>query len=153
MEAQLPPVRTDLTEGADAADPTELRAIGGALLTRLAELRERDMVVPDELWRAAERFQPLLDGIDPDPGEGEELWELALALPGLLARAKPAAAAAPRAGAVPRSDADPAPGLVPAPVRVPVRVLALATVPVPVPVPTAGLLVCDGVEHVEPRGA
>ncbi|WP_042375208.1 hypothetical protein [Streptacidiphilus neutrinimicus] len=103
MEAQLPHARPDLTE---------LRAVGGALLTCLAELRERDLVVPDELWRAAERFQPLLDGVDPEPEEGEELWELALALPGLLTQARPAAAA-----------------------------------------PPAGLLVRDGVEHVEPRGA
>jgi hypothetical protein len=98
MVAQLPHARNDLTE---------LRAAGGALLTRLAELRERDLVVPDELWRAAERFQPLLDGVDPEPEEAVDLWELALALPALLTQA----------------------------------------------VPTAGLLVRDRVEHVEPRGA
>ncbi|WP_042381558.1 hypothetical protein [Streptacidiphilus melanogenes] len=111
MEAQLPHTRPDLTE---------LRAVGGALLTRLAELRERDVVVSDELWRAAERFQPLLDGVDPEPEEAEELWESALALPRLLTQAGPAASPAP-----------PEPSAVPAP----------------------GLLVRDGVEHVEPRGA
>jgi hypothetical protein len=82
MEAQLPHAHTDLTE---------LRAIGGALLTRLAELRERDLIVPDELWRAAERFQSLLDGVDPEPEEAEDLKELALALPALLTQAVPAA--------------------------------------------------------------
>jgi hypothetical protein len=82
MEAQLPHARTHLTE---------LRATGGALLARLAELRERDLVVPDELWRAADRFQPLLDGVDPEPEEAEELWELALVLPALLMQAVPPA--------------------------------------------------------------
>ncbi|SEL91676.1 hypothetical protein SAMN05414137_11564 [Streptacidiphilus jiangxiensis] len=80
--AQLPHTETDTDT--DAGDVAELRAIGGALLTRLAELRERDVGVPPELWQAAERFQPLLDGVDPAPGEGEELWELALTLPRLL---------------------------------------------------------------------
>ncbi|WP_042417267.1 hypothetical protein [Streptacidiphilus anmyonensis] len=121
MEAQLPHTRPDLTE---------LRAVGGALLTFLAERRERDAVVPDELWRAAERFQPLLDGIDPEPEEGEELWELALALPGLLAQAGSAAGAAGAAGAGGAGGAaGAAPGV------------------------GVGLLVRDGVEHVEPRGA
>jgi hypothetical protein len=96
MVAQLPHSDCDLAE---------LRAVGTALLARLAELRERDVAVPDELWRAAELFQPLLDGIDPPSEEREDLWELALALPRLLGP------------------------------------------------PSGALLVCDRVEHVEPRGA
>lgn len=121
MEAQLPHTCGDLSDRSGAVTPAELRAVGAALWARLAELRERDRAVPEELWRAAERFQPLLDGIDPEPGEGEELWELALTLPRLLARAEAERAVAERSTVAERS--------------------------------AVSLLVRDGVEHVEPRGA
>jgi hypothetical protein len=72
MVAQLPRGHPELNE---------LRAVAAELLLRLAELRERDLPVLDVLWRAAQRFEPLLDGVDPGPEEAEELWELALGLP------------------------------------------------------------------------
>ncbi|MEZ0066299.1 hypothetical protein ABIA32_002309 [Streptacidiphilus sp. MAP12-20] len=72
MVAQLPRGHPQLNE---------LRAVAAELMARLADLRERALPAPQALWQAAERFQPLLDGVEPAPGEAEELWELALALP------------------------------------------------------------------------
>ncbi|WP_133260035.1 hypothetical protein [Streptacidiphilus pinicola] len=136
MEAQLPDPSPSLTE---------LRAVGGALLARLAELRERDVAVPDELWRAARRFEPLLDGVDPEREEADDLWELALSLPGLLARAEPPAAEdVPRAGDAPEGadcGRETASADVPRPAGLPL-----------VAVPAPRLFVGDGVEHVEARG-
>ncbi|MBF9070061.1 hypothetical protein [Streptacidiphilus fuscans] len=79
---------TESSEPTDSAEPAglpELRAVAASLLARMADLRERDQPVPDALFRAAQRFQPLLDGVDPESeDELDELWGLALALPGLL---------------------------------------------------------------------
>ncbi|MEY9878424.1 hypothetical protein ABH931_007951 [Streptacidiphilus sp. MAP12-33] len=158
MVAQLPHTRTEVPRpseslaGPGVPDVSELRAVGAALLARLAESRERDVAVPDALWQAAERFQPLLDGVDPEPGEGEELWELALTLPGLLAE-PPAAPPAPPVGAP-----EPAGGAAGLPPAEPAAAVAQAARPTqaasaPAAAPSDGLLVGDRVQHVQPRGA
>jgi hypothetical protein len=72
MVAQLPGGHPELNE---------LRAVAAELMLRLDDLRERALPAPEAWWRAAERLQPVLDGVEPGPGEAEELWELALALP------------------------------------------------------------------------
>jgi hypothetical protein len=72
MVAQLPRGHPELNE---------LRAVAAELLLRLDDLRERALPAPEAWWRAAERLQPLLDGVEPGQGEVEELWELALDLP------------------------------------------------------------------------